>query len=232
MQKLILLFVLATVSFAGNAQVVTTLPAKETNTTSETAFFMGLNSGLDFNINAYNIAQNNYNKTQTDPNHQYKFYGIRPRYNIGFDMGLQVSQKLRPRLELKFVNLKYGISYNPSVFQNVGNTIINVNYFDINFHMDYLWLTKSKFQLFVSPALKYEYKIGEAVGGDNFNFLSIDHPSYDFGGAVSAIVKYNFTKHWGATFTPEYTCFIKPFSAGNGAPYQRITTNFGFEYKF
>jgi opacity protein-like surface antigen len=222
------LFALAIISFAGNAQNENTTQPKETTQPSETGFLMGLNAGWDDNVNAFMLDNN----TQ----YNYSYTGIKPRYNIGFDLIIKTSKKLRSRIEMKFVNVKYGIIYAPSYTNSDGshmdNTIVNLNYFDLNFHLDYLLLTKGKFQLFVSPGIRYEYKIGEGVGGNNFNFLYLDRPNNIFGGAVSAIVKYNLTKHWGVTFIPEYTYFFSPFVSGNNQPYQRLSSNFGFEYKF
>ena len=216
MKKLFLvLMVMVVIPFAGKAQT------EKTAKTQETAFFLGLNSGLDFDINAYKLDKNEI--------YGYTYYNQHPRYNIGFDMGLKVSKKLRTRIEMKFVNIKYGINYGP----NIENTIVNLNYFDFNFHLDYLWLTKGKFQLFISPAVKYEYKIGEAIGGPNYsNIMDLRHPSSIGGAALSAIGKYNLSKHFGITFTPEYTFFFHGFATGNSKPYQRISTNLGVEFTF
>lgn len=231
MQKLILLFAVAAFSLALNAQNVTSTQNKEADQPNETAFFMGANAGWDFDINAYNLA------TYTQPDKSYySYFDIKPRYNIGFDMGLKVSKKLRPRVELKFVNVKYGISYGPTYINgdgtHMGDNEVNLNYFDLTFHMDYLLFTKSKLQLYVSPAIKYEYQVGSGFSGNKYNFLDLSHPTSIAGGAVSAILKYNLTKHWGFTLTPEYTYFFRHFVLSNSKPYERFSSNLGFEYKF
>ncbi len=215
----IILLVMVAVPFVGIAQ---TAQPKETAPAGETQFFMGLNGGLDYDINAFKLDRNEIGF--------YSYYGIRPRYNIGFDLGLKVSKKLRYRIEMKYVNVKYGINYDS--IKNSSNTVLNVNYFDFNFHLDYLWLTKGNFQLFISPALKYEFETGETMAGPNYNTTEIIHPSSVVGGALSAIAKYNFSKHFGLTLTPEYTYFFHAFTTGNSKPYQRFSSNLGVEFKF
>jgi len=202
---------MVTIPFAGNAQ------------TDETEFFMGINGGLDYNMNAYKLDKNE--------SYGYAYYGISPRYNIGLDFGLKVSKKLRPRIEIKYVNVKYGIDWSPSVYQ-FGTTVTNVNYVDFNLHLDYLLISIKKFQLFVSPAVKSELEMRHSISSTNWNILELKHPGKILGGAVSAIIKYNLSKNFGITLTPEYTMFLKPFATGNDKPYQRFSSNIGIEYKF
>lgn len=220
MSKILSLIIFLGVSdYIGFAQDVTNSQQREAN---HVKFFMGLNTGLDYDL-AYTQALNVY--------YDYSYKSMMPRYNIGFDMGLVTSKKLRTRLEMKFVNVKFGIDYG-ATYINPEPTVMNINYFDFNFHLDYLLLNKSKFQFYISPAAKYEFKIGEAVGGNNFNFLNLDHPNNLAGAAVSAIAKYNFTEHFGITFTPEYTCYFSSFAPSMNKPYQRVSINLGVELTF
>jgi len=225
MKKLFLvLMVMVVIPFAGKAQTEKTFKNQDAEKTGQTSFSFGLNGGLDFDMNAYKLAGDNLG--------YYSYFNKSPRYNIGFDMVLKTSKKLRTRLEMKFVNVRYGISYDKSSYGISDNTLLNVNYFDFNFYFDCLWLTKGNFQLFVSPGLKYEYEIGHATLGPNYPITEFNHPSSIGAVALSFIGKYNLSKHFGITFIPEYTFFFHGFSTGNNKPYQRINTNLGVEYTF
>lgn len=224
------LLAMITLPFVGFAQAPKSTPAaKPTQTTLSEypAFFVGLNGGLDFDINAHKLAPT------IDGG---KYFDNNPRYNIGADFGLQVSKKWRPRLELRYVNVKYGIDWtgvDVSLRGNPTQTIQNINYFDINLRIDYLLLSIKKFQFFVSPAFKYEFETGSAfVFNRVSNDVILHQPSSIIGLGGSAILKYNITPNWGITVTPEYTFFTHGFATGNSKPYERLSTNIGFEYKF
>jgi len=120
-------------------------------------------------------------------------------------------------------------------------SIQNVNNFDINFHLDYLWFSVKKLDVYVSPGLKYEYVIGNYLHtfltdgpstSTNWNILTPVFPRDIGAGVVSMIFKYNIAKHVGFTLTPEYTLFWRDYVSGNNALYQRLSLNAGFEFRF
>ena len=223
-KNLFALLVIVSISIAANAQTKAPATTENSKTDNDVQVFIGINTGLDYNMNAYKLDKNQ--------NYGYAYYGIIPRYNIGIDFGIQV-KRFRPRIEMKFVNLKYGIDWSSSIY-NLGTTktIANVNYFDFNMHFDYLLFNSKKLQLFASPAFKYEFEIGNAISTDSWTGLELHHPTSIAGGALTAILKYNLSDHFGLTLTPEYTMFFHSFASGNNKPYQRFSSTLGFEFKF
>jgi len=214
MKKTFFILIMIGFSFAGKAQTET----------EDKVFFMGINGGIDYNMNA--------NKLGLNETYGYKYLGMEPGYNIGIDLSMQATKKLKPRIELRYVNLKYAIDWNPSPYK-FGKTIVNVNYFDFNLHFDYSLVSGKKFQLFVSPALKFEIKGGEpTLSTDNWSVLQLKQPSDIAAIACSAIFKYNLSENTGLTLTPEYTYFLHEFATGNTNPYQRLGVNLGIEFKF
>jgi len=219
----VLLFIMA-ISFAGNAQTEKTeKTANDQPIVNEVEYFMGINGGIDFNTNAYPLFKNG--------NYGYTYFGVSPSYNIGADFAVKITARLRPRLEFKYVNVKYGVDWSTLQYTFGESTIVNLNYFDINLHLDYLLLSVRKFQLFVSPAFKFEAQTGYSLSTSKL-YLELKQPSSIAGGGLSAIFKYKMTKHIGFTLTPDYTIFAHSFVLGNNKPYQRFSANFGVEFKF
>jgi hypothetical protein len=204
------LLLILSVTFTTNAQ-----------TDDNAEAFFGINTGIDFDMNAYKFDHDKYG---------YSYYGMSPQYNIGADFGIMASKKLRPRIELKYVNLKYGINWDSSPYQ-FGRTIININYIDLALHLDYQLFSSKKLQLFISPAFKYEFQLSQTISSDNWSVIDYIHPTSSAGGALSAIIKYKVTDHMGITLTPEYTIFTNSFATGNKKLFERFSINVGVEFK-
>lgn len=152
-------------------------------------------------------------------NYGYSYFGVSPRYNIGVDYGYNVSNRFRPRIEFKYVSVMYGLNFSNTVYNITDKDFVTVNYFDINLHFDYLLLTIKNFQLFASPALKYEFELNAYPEVNWSPYLNMEHPGNLLGGAIAPIFKYNLSDHLGLTLTPEYTIFLEPFASGNSKPY-------------
>lgn len=204
------------------ASLVSSVAIAQTTTPEYPIVTVGLNGGLDYNINAYRF---------TPTSEGGKYFSEKPRYNVGVDLGLQINKRWRPRFEMKFVNEKYGIDW--SAYSNLGKTYVNVNYFDLNLRMDFLLIPTRFFQFYVSPAFKYEFEIGSGIIN---NYVMpeglLNHPTNLIAGAVSGIFKFNVSNNVGITLTPEVTYFIHDYAARNNKPYQRNSCNIGVEYKF
>jgi hypothetical protein len=196
------------------------------------AFTFGFNSGIDNDINAYRL----------NPNYSgNNFYNNKPHFNIGLDYGMMVSKKFRPRIELKYVKMSYNAGWDNANIPSLKETVVNLYNLDINLRMDYMLLDVSKFQLFVSPALKWEFNIYReekntkydgSYNWANYNGIITENLRNILGGAVSTIFKYNITKNIGITVTPEYTLFFQNFLRSNDKSYQRASVNFGVEFNF
>lgn len=229
------------VSLAVGITVITLSTSAQTKTTTDVTtdeqkdrswISIGVSAGMDYNFNAYKFAQNEfYGNT---------YYGITPRYNIGFDIGLKVAKRLRPRLEFKYVNMQYGMDFTNTAYSYLSKMVANVNYFDFNMRLDYMLIPTGKFQLFVSPGLKYEYETGNTISSNIYSTSSssapstvqFKHPGDIGGGALGLIFKYNVTDHFGITLTPDYTLFFHKFVSDNNKDYTRFSVNIGAEYKF
>jgi hypothetical protein len=196
------------------------------------AYTFGINSGADNNINAYRFNPNSAENS---------FSAGNVHFNIGVDYGMMISKRLRPRIELKYVEMSYNAGWEETNVSTIKESIVKLSNFNINFRLDYLLLSSKKFQVFVSPGLKWEFpvtsqekniKYDGTYNWANYNGISSANPGSLLGGAVSTILKYNFTKKVALTVTPEYTLFFKEFSSGNNKSFQRTSINFGFEFNF
>jgi hypothetical protein len=193
---------------------------------------IGINSGIDNNINAYRLTPNTFGNN---------FYSNRPQYNIGIDYGMMITEKFRPRVELKYVQLSYGAGWDDANISTLKESTVTLNNFDFNIHMDWLLISSSKFQIFVSPGLKWELNLNRTVKNirisgshnwANYNGIVSENSKNLLGGSLSTILKYNITDKIGITMTPEYTLFFRNFVRSNNELYQRVGVNFGLEFGF
>lgn len=195
---------------------------------------LGVNSGLDHNFNAFQIKPN--------AEYNYTYYGINNQYNIGIDLGIGFTKKVRGRVELKYVNGSYGMNYeNSSVANTFVKTIWNINNMDFNIRVDYLLCSVKKFEIFASPGLKYEFFTGQyiqttlpnkSVTSRRFDIQLDEYPASILGGAMEILFKYNISKNIGVTLIPEYTYFFRNYVKTNDKAYSRFSANAGFEFKF
>jgi hypothetical protein len=223
----LVLFILI-IPFAANAQNAT-----DENYHYDTGdVFFGFSSGTDYHINAY----------RSIGTESFRFEEKGPRYNIGADLGIMATKRLRPRLELKYVRLAYGqewLGLENVSYTTFKYTTTRVNYLDLNLHLDFLLLDKSsKMKVFISPAIKTEYALGASykskkTDGDTSRkkYADLDeyYPGSIAGAACSMIFKYELNRFMGLTFTPEYTKFFRPFQRVNTNDYQRLSFNIGIE---
>jgi len=196
-------------------------------------FTIGINAGMDYNINAYRLNPNLYGN---------EFSNNKTYQNIALDFGVMTGKNFRLRLVFKYLKNGYKASWvgttTPELFDE---SVVNLKNIDLNLHLDYLLLNKGKFQLYLSPAFiwefnnKHEYyntKSDGTVSYYSYNDIFTEYPTNIIGGAVSAIFKYNITKNIGVILSPEYTIFARNYVLSNTKLYQRVSGNFGFEFKF
>lgn len=196
------------------------------------AFTIGFFSGIDFDINAYRFNSNYFGNN---------FYNKKPEFNIGMDYGWMISKNLRPRIELKYIKMSYSAGWDNANITSLKESVVYLYRLGASLRMDYLFLDKSKLQLFISPALKWEFNMNSdeknisydgSFNWANYNGIIKENPKNILGVAVSTIFKYNITKNIGITATPEYTLFFRNFVESNDRIYQRVNVNFGFEFNF
>lgn len=223
------LLLLALIPMSANAQVTTETNAKKT---IDYAYAFGLSYGIDNNINGYKLASNPEGNT---------FSKGTTHYNIATSFGWMISSRWRPRIELKYTKLSYNVDWANSNLPTIDYCVVNMSNFDINLHADYLFLNTNKIQIFLSPAVKWEFNISReehnylSSGKNNwgsYNGVINENPRNLLGGSASAIFKYNITRNIGLTLTPEYTMFFRKFVLANDKSYQRLSVNFGVEFNF
>lgn len=192
---------------------------------------VGLNGGLGQNMNGYRL---------TPDSKGYSYYGINPHYSLGLDIGVFTSNRFRPRLEFRYVEMDYGM-YWPDNYPEYDKSITTLYEMDLNLHFDYLAVNKAHFQVFISPAFVYEFVTGNQVknflvNGDtnykNYNIFTEQTEQYGGnypGGNLTAIAKYKINNYLGVTLSPGYTYFFTKFVSPNDKAYQRFSINLGIE---
>jgi hypothetical protein len=192
----------------------------------------GLNYGFDKNINACRAEANIYGNNF----HNDKIYN-----NASLDFGIYATKKFRTRLEFKYVEMGYSADWQNTDVVALKETVVNIYNLNLNMHFDFRIDSLKKFEFWVSPGVKWEYTMGDefynerydgTFGYSNYNKIISEYPQNILCGSLSAIVKYNLTKHIGITLTPEYTIFFREFVKTNNKYYQRISCNLGLEFAF
>ncbi len=192
----------------------------------------GISYGIDDDINAFRLSPNGYGNT---------FYKATAHYNIGINYGWMISKKVRPRIEINYVNESYGATWENANINSITKTTVNLYNVNLSFHLDYMLVNSNNFQLFVSPALKWEFNVArdeKNILDDgthdwaNYNGIIAENLRNNVGASVSTILKYNITKGLGITLTPDYTLFVRKFVPSNDKLYQRLSINLGVEFNF
>ena len=197
-------------------------------------FFLGLSSGVDYNVNAFRSVATS----------DFSFEDKGPRYNISFDASVFATKRLRPRIEFQYHRLAYGqewLGWSSATYTTMKYTTAKVNYFGLNFHLDYLLSgLDSRFKIFLSPGLVTEYSAGVSyktlkTDGDEtssrFSSLGDYYPKSIAGANLTAIMKYDLNENLGITFSPGYTYFLRSFMDVNDNTYQRFNLNVGIELR-
>ncbi len=190
---------------------------------TQSRFFVNLNGGLDYNFNKY-YTPNNYEK----------FENGRTDFNAGLDLGYRFSDKVRFRIESRYVQYSFG---QKSSTLKSERTLYNVAF---NPRLDFRVWSLKKFELFLSPGLRLEYVItsdGETnyANGDysrRYVLVKSDYRDKNSGFTGSAIFKYNYNSHLGFTLSPDYTLFANKVYEKNSGSLQRMSVNAGIEWRF
>lgn len=193
--------------------------------------YIGFRSNLDMNLNAYRQA--------IDEN-GFDYYDVNPHYSFALDLGVQVSKRLRPRVEVSLATTSYGFNWSET-YPTFNKTVTHLIYLGTNARLDYLLFNSKVFQVYLSPAIKFEYLIDSYVttwktdGNTNHTYYKEEmkeaYPNTIGAGALSTIFKYNISDRLGITVTPEYSIYFRKFVVSNDKLYQRLSLNFGVEFR-
>lgn len=190
----------------------------------QSRFFVNLNGGLDYNFNKY-YTPNNYGK----------FENGKTDFNLGLDLGYRFSDKVRFRLESRYVEYSFG---QESSTLKSERSLYNLAF---NPRLDFRVWSVRKFELFLSPGLRLEYVItsdGETWRHDDGShsrrqvYVDADYRDKNSGFVGGAILKYNYNNHLGFTLSPDYTLFAHKIYEKNSGSLQRVNVNAGIEWRF
>lgn len=193
---------------------------------SQSRFFVNLNGGIDMNSNKY-YAPNDYEK----------FENGKTDFNTGLDLGYRFSDITRFRLQFRF--LEYSFGQRPLTAGDIRESEMTLKSLGFTPRFDIRVWSFKDLELFLSPGLKLEYALEsdqESLRSDgsvsDMNYIKTDYSDKMSGFSGGAVIKYNFTKHLGATLSPDYTLFFKKLYEKNDASLRRFSLNAGVEWRF
>lgn len=193
---------------------------------------VGFSMGLDHNGNAYRM---------TEDIEGFTYYGINPSLSFGAYFGYNFTDRFRPRFEIEYFYLKYGMNWNYGEESDFDKTITTVHYLGLNLYFDYAFYLGKRLQLFISPAiitdLARDHQVKNILrdGDDNdhyYNVLSDQYNAAVMGGSLSLPIRYRFNEHISMTLEPGYTYYFQKFIKSNDEPYTRSSIKIGMEYIF
>lgn len=176
-----------------------------------------------------------------------------PDFNIGADFSFLMGDNLRLRADLRYSNLSFNEPYSSSTHPlnlNAVRLTYAFNNLDISPRADYRILKVSKFDLYASAGLKFEFLLSkfellELANGDLDTSDTFKHATTGTNvGAVGGLIfKYNITPKIGIVLAPDYTYFFDYFAPDRndyndrtrsyGKHYlQRFSMNAGVEWTF
>lgn len=207
------------------------LPIAKSQDSNKFKISLGYNIGGGQNSNGYRLTPDAYGIVYSEG-------GILS--STGINASVFVTEKLRPRLEFTYSEMKYGVDLsglNSDFYKSLTKTM-NLN---VNLNLDYLVLNKSKFQLFLSPGIVTEYVIGTThknyftdgtINFKSYNILTEEYPTVIAGANFSILAKYKLNEHFGFTLTPGYNYYFRKYVLVNDKAYTRALLNIGLEYTF
>jgi hypothetical protein len=161
-------------------------------------------------------------------------------FTSGINVSYFVTRRIRPRLEFRYSEMKYGQLWSET-YPDFDKTTSKLNTLNLNLNIDILALGMEKFQLFVSPGIvtefntNYTYRTYLADGNSNmknYNLLSDEYRGSIAGANISLIFKYKFDEHLGLVIIPGYNYYFRDFVDSNDKMYTRMLLNLGVEYTF
>lgn len=202
--------------------------------TEKSKLSVGFNIGMDFNENAYRM---------TEDIHGFTYYGMNPNLSFGLDLGYSLSRRFRPRLEMEYFYLRYGMNWNYGDDSDFDITQTTVHYLGLNLHLDYGLYLGDRVQVYLSPGLATDlarnrsYKTflnnnDDEYTSDEYNVISEQYPNALMGLSLSMPVAIKINDNLKATLEPEYTYYPYNFLKSNVNPYTRMSFKAGLQYTF
>jgi len=193
---------------------------------------VGFNLGMDYNNNAYRM---------TEDSHGFTYYGMNPNMSLGLNFGYYVSKRFRPRVEVEYFYLRYGMDWNYGEESDFDKTQTTVHYLGLNLHLDYALYLGDRVEVFLSPGLITDlacnrtyktYLADDEYTNDEYNVITDQYPKALMGLSLSMPVGIKLNNNLKATLEPEYTYYPYNFLKSNVDPYTRMSFKLGLEYKF
>jgi hypothetical protein len=192
---------------------------------------VGFNIGMDYNNKAYRL---------TEDLHGFTYYGMNPNLSLGLNFGYFVSKRFRPRFEVEYFYLRYGMNWNYGEDSDFDKTLTTVHYLGLNLHLDYCLYLGDRIQVYLSPGLitdlatnrSYKTFLNDDDTNDEYNVLSEQYPKALMGVSLSIPVGIKINDNLNATLEPEYTYYPYNFLKSNVDPYTRMSFKIGLEYTF
>ncbi|MDA3879847.1 MAG: outer membrane beta-barrel protein [Prolixibacteraceae bacterium] len=215
------------------ALVLMILTAFTLGANSQNKMTLGVNAGYDYNA-AYLVdidGATNLNQI--------------PDFNVGVDVGLEFGERIRARVELKYVNISFERDFDYSINDlDVSNTKFVANNINFNPRFDYRLFSIKNFDTYFTTGMRLEFTAGDYIRTYNNAGDKVDDLKYFGGGgryvhksAMAGVIggfifKYNVNSNLGITVSPEYTSFLTRFYEENDWAMQRANLNIGIEWTF
>jgi len=206
---------------------------KEISVNEKSNFTAGFKFGYDKNTYAY--------RTSMDIN-GFDYYSIEPSFSAGIDFGYFVTKRFRPRIEIEYFYLLYGMNWNYGDDSDFERTLTTVHYFGYNLHLDYGLYMGERLQLFLSPGLMWDVKFHHKFKtflrdeddpvSNEYNLLDEKFPTSILGGSLSIPIRIKLNQELKLTLEPDYTIYFRNFQVENDEPYMRMSFKAGVEYTF
>lgn len=167
-----------------------------------------------------------------------------PDFNVGIDVGVELTERIRVRGELKYVNLSFTRDFSyPEAEINIDKTKIATNFIGFNPRFDYRLFSLGNFDTYFSTGMRIEFSSGDYIRTFNYDGEKLVdtkhigngkyvHKSTMTGVVGGFIFKYNINQNLGITIIPEYTSFLTRFYEENMTSLQRANVNIGLEWTF
>lgn len=193
---------------------------------------IGFNIGMDYNNNAYRM---------TEDNEGFTYFGMNPSMSFGADFGYNVTRRFRPRFEVEYFYLQYGMNWNYGENSDFDKTTTTVHYMGLNLHLDYALVLTDRIQVYLSPGVITDLAMNRSfktyLNDDDdtnaeYNVLSEYYPEATMGVSLSLPVAIKINEKIDATLEPEYTYFPNKFVSSNPDIYTRMSFKVGLQYTF